>query len=314
MIWIATALAADIPAWSVDDFGVSGQLAGTNGWTAGYALDSWEAHDGSASPASDDSLEPNEFGAFGDGGAQDNWLVRGEPARDASIKARWSTVDDDSYGVVACLDGDALYLAVHSQDAAPPPAHLLNTSTVLLIRVEDGVGDVVAEETVPAPDEAVTLQLRVNDDKVHVRFDGETVIAFVDDDPLGPGMAGLYAYECGDCTAFSAELVLVDEDDDGVADDVDNCELVVNPDQEDFDEDGLGDACDDTPRSDSGIEETGEPEPDSEPPPDSDTPDEVVLDTGCGCAVGGGPAGAGLLVLLVATSSRRRRRACSSRP
>ena len=135
----------------------------------------------------------------------------------------------------------------------------------------------------------------------------------VDADPLGPGLAGVYAYSCGDCTVSSAELVWIDEDDDGVPDDVDNCERVVNGDQEDLDGDGVGDACDDTPRSDSGLEETGEGEPDSEPPPDSSTPSEVVLDSGCGCATGAPGAGL-LLVLLAATSSRRRRRACSSRP
>jgi hypothetical protein len=34
-----------------------------------------------------------------------------------------------------------------------------------------------------------------------------------------------------------------DRDLDGVADEIDNCDLVSNPAQEDSDEDGLGDAC-----------------------------------------------------------------------
>ena len=40
----------------------------------------------------------------------------------------------------------------------------------------------------------------------------------------------------------SAEVF--DQDDDGVADDLDNCIDLINPDQVDFDEDGEGDACD----------------------------------------------------------------------
>ena len=35
-----------------------------------------------------------------------------------------------------------------------------------------------------------------------------------------------------------------DSDNDGVVDDLDNCPLHANPDQADFDEDGAGDACD----------------------------------------------------------------------
>ncbi len=38
-----------------------------------------------------------------------------------------------------------------------------------------------------------------------------------------------------------------DDDDDGIADDVDNCSLVANADQADGDEDGIGDACDNCP-------------------------------------------------------------------
>jgi choice-of-anchor B domain-containing protein len=41
------------------------------------------------------------------------------------------------------------------------------------------------------------------------------------------------------------EIILEDTDNDGVLDDVDNCPLVPNPNQEDSDNDGIGDECDD---------------------------------------------------------------------
>ena len=43
---------------------------------------------------------------------------------------------------------------------------------------------------------------------------------------------------------FVGRIVDRDDDDDGVPDTTDNCPQIANPDQEDFDNDGLGDVCD----------------------------------------------------------------------
>lgn len=61
-----------------------------------------------------------------------------------------------------------------------------------------------------------------------------------------PGMAG-YVFDGG------CQPVLRDADGDGIPDHLDNCPEVYNPDQSDFDQDGIGNACDDSDVDGDGV-------------------------------------------------------------
>lgn len=50
-------------------------------------------------------------------------------------------------------------------------------------------------------------------------------------------------YSCGE-DDMDNEMIQ-DQDNDGISDDIDNCQLLANPNQEDLDMDGIGDDCDD---------------------------------------------------------------------
>ena len=98
----------------------------------------------------------------------------------------------------------------------------------------------------------------VNDGRVFARVwndpdadwaDADVVLSATDDAQIPAGGYGFYAYEAGFDDYPSAFRAITafqyDDDDDGVADDEDNCEFVPNADQADADGDGVGDAGED---------------------------------------------------------------------
>jgi uncharacterized protein (TIGR03382 family) len=86
-----------------------------------------------------------------------------------------------------------------------------------------------------------------------------------------------------DESTLGTDFQRADSDADGTNDGIDNCPTVANPDQRDFDSDGIGDACADNPPPDSDGD--GHPDP-YDNCPDTANPDQADTDdngTGDAC-------------------------------
>ncbi len=253
--WLSVAFGADVALWSRDEFG-NGEIAGSDGWTNGYAADPWWAEAGNAYALTDDGIEDPGAGGdgFGSGWAADNWLIRGETCVDCAVVAKTENEDDDPLGLVLAHDGDrSFYLAYSTNDQFVPPleAPPNGGGGVILQRVSDGVASVLGSWDESGIDlTQVKMRLERDGDAVRVYVDDTVFIDVTDPAPLPEGKAGMFAYQSGsgdgsDAWISKMEVYLLDGDDDGVADDSDNCEVVANESQDDSDGDGFGDACDD---------------------------------------------------------------------
>jgi len=324
MMMMALASAGEVEAWSVDNFGNAGRMAGSDGWKNGYEEDPWWAYRGAAYSMTDDRVH-GDFPGYGEGTEADNWLIRGADVAQGVVRVNWGTDDDDAIGLVSNHNGSGnFYLLIYSEQSVPPPLSETNDRPELLLyRVQGGKAEVLKRVRSSYARESNDLSLEVDDGILTASLNGDTFFAVEDADPLGAGKGGMYAYNSGEdggnqssyCWINSIDVSYVDEDDDGVPDDSDNCEDVANPNQADWNENGIGDAC-----GDAEPQDTGEPTDTAQPdtgPSDTDLPGgstgNIELEAmSCGCASQPGSAQGrsrlGALLLLFGLTVRRRRR------
>lgn len=313
LAFMSLATAGTLPAWEVSDFGqTEGYFIGNSDWSGGYSDDPWYVYYGIVLTATDQNVNDNYEG-WGNDTAIDNWIVRGDAIGDVSVTVTWTNEDDDSTGVVANLsDARTYYLFLVTSGNAPPPADAVERSSVaILYRVSGGEAEVLANEEIESIDggDEFELALTVDDGAITAAFNGDTVLEATDSAPLPPGMAGMYAYDTGydggwgNTSAWVSYISVhwIDEDDDTVADDVDNCEEVANTDQADADADSIGDLCDPTPGTDDTGDDTGDGG-------NTDSDNTVTLKGDCACASGPSTPTAGLLTALALALGLRRRR------
>lgn len=340
LLCLSQAHAGFLPLWEVDTWPEDADVAGKNDWVGGYEADPWRGSTGDAPrefliPTTDDTEAAGK--GFGDGGPSDNWLIHGAPFESGRVVAVVGNRDDDTMGLVLSHNGDATYyLALHSggsngsPGSRPPPLSGSRRPTVALVRIEKGKATVLAEANAASlgatPDTLSDLEFVRTGGRLLLSLDGEALLDEVDPKPLPEGRAGVYAYDNGDdqqnrvvfFDLVTAELF--DGDDDGVADDIDNCPVNPNPLQVDNDDDGIGDPCDPTPGEppvvDSGTDDTAvdtdggsDTDLDIPGPPDLDPTAAEELVAACDGCASTGPGGAAWSLLLVGAAALRRRRA-----
>jgi hypothetical protein len=143
---------------------------------------------------------------------------------------------------------ESYYTTWHAADGEP------QGQIMLMRRHEDGSGVILAQKpSAFFKDEWIQVFVRRNADNTivagYVRNGVRDSVIGVDPIPIeSPGL--FYLWSCCDVAPYTYfddvayQTSCLDQDDDQLSDDVDNCPLVYNPDQADADGDGIGDVCD----------------------------------------------------------------------
>jgi len=273
-LWISSAgHAALLEAWTYSSWINGTSMVGVDGWDTGYATDLWRGYHSSTTGY--DYVQPTTDENGGDWGAglpRDNWFTRGGYSHDdVVIGLPYYTYDDDCVGLVLHQqDAENFYLFFLTGGRDAYGGTSIGSNPVssegvyaAIAKIEGGMATVLAssEETylveahvafAASFDDGV-LTFSYWDDADDLGGASPTIYLEAEDpDPLPAGITGMYAYDSGGPSGTETPTYFrtfhvwyVDGDDDGVGDDLDVCEEVYDPKQEDADADGLGDACDD---------------------------------------------------------------------
>ena len=267
---------ANASTW-VDHFSYStypdfSSVLGIGGWETGYDDDGWYGYEGwTVFPTTDDN-----GGSWGSGGPRDNWLTNTNiDAEDLRITSWMYTEDDDTMAIIFNKTGPSTFYAVlaigvRGSGASGPSDPWDRGRFFGLVEVQDGELTVLdSSSRLPGDGWITWVRAEQNDGVLTVSVsEYDSNYPYVDpdwsdpdwtfeatvDEPLGRGTAGFYAYDAGGFVSYETltyfgpiEVEQLDEDDDGIVDDDDNCEFEYNAGQADDDGDGLGNVCDNCP-------------------------------------------------------------------